>query len=175
MSNIKFNLDIPKIGDFILYQKPKSDFFGNQIKKEQLKKGFSPKKAEFTHIETSWGGPQAVSVVPPKTKIIDITKAHKGRYVRIVRYHKYKGNRERYRVALWSTSLANLGYDWFGVLKFRIRFLFHSRGKFFCSENAAWALTKEFEDAFGDLKPYQIMPAHFLGEEFDLVWEGIIE
>lgn len=172
----EFSLDLLKIGYFIQYRKtPRGGFFGNQIERQQLKAGFPPEDAKFIHVEVSWGGLQAVSVSPPRTKIIDITKKHRGRYIRIIRYKKYKGPRERYRVALWSTSLNNLKYDWLGCLRFRIKWIFHRIGKFFCSENAAWALQKEYPEAGGGRPPDKWMPAHFsTPDEFEVDWEGCI-
>ena len=88
----------------------------------------------------------------------------------IEKQQKKKG---RYKIAFWAASNCNLGYDWFGILKFKLKFMFHQKRMFFCSENALWSLQKEFPGALG-MKPEKCMPSRFLRDEFELVWEGEI-
>ena len=171
MSN--FDLNIPRMGYFILYRHSISgSFVGDQIKKAQLKAGFEQSKAKFTHVEVSLGGQHSVYVAPPMAKTIDITEKNKGKYIMITKYKGYEGNNKRYKIAAWSASLCNLRYDWFGVLRFKFRWLFRNMTQnYFCSENAAFALNKEFPQ---DRKPEDWYPAHFLGDEFETVWAGYI-
>ena len=170
----KFNLDIPKMGYFLLTRHD-SGWIGNQIEKEQLKRGFSPEDAKYTHVEVLGGGQDSIRVAPPLTSVIDITKKYKGRYVKIVRYvnedYEKKG---RYKVAFWASSNCNKKYDWFGIFRFKLKWLFdHKERDFFCSELSLWALQKDYPDAMDGLEPYKCMPAHFCALE--TVWEGIIE
>jgi len=168
-----FNLDIFKMGYFILYRN-EGGFFGNAIEKTQKQK-FDAEYAKYTHIEVSGGGPWSVAVIPPKTKIVDITKKHKGRYVKVVAFKAEDYKIKRYKVAFWASSNCNLAYDWFGVARFKFNLLFHFLKKFFCSENTAWALYKEYPNALG-IKPEDCMPAHFCNPNyFETIWEGKIE
>ena len=146
------------------------------IEKQQKKDGFIEDHARFVHVEVSLGGSNSVNVAPPKTRIIDFREVHTGRYLKIVRFkdNEYEV-RKRYKVGVWGASLCNLPYDFMGVLKFKIPWLFHSKGLYFCSEAALSALQKEFPGATG-IKPYQCMPAHFcLPKYFDCLWEGLID
>jgi len=166
------DLNIPKMGYFILYRN-EGGFFGNAIEKEQLKKGFSEEDAKYTHVEVSGGGQWSVRVAPPSTKIADITQIYKSRNIRIYRYRNslYEASK-RYKVAFWAASGCNLRYDWLGVIRFKIKLIWSVKSRFFCSENSAWALQKEFPEALGK-KPEDCMPADFtnLGY-FEKVWEG---
>lgn len=167
-------LNILKMGYFILY-KSDGKFFSRQIEKHQLAEGHIPQRACYTHIEVSGGGSYSVAVYPPKTKIIDIEEKCKGRYICVVKYKgKQYEERKRYKVAFWAATLCNLYYDWFGVLKFKIGWLFHFRNRYFCSENAAYALQQEYPEALGK-DPYGVLPADFLlPKQFEVVWEGLI-
>jgi len=172
---MKFDLDIPKMGYFIVYDK--GGFFGDRIEKKQLAAGFAPDIACTSHVEVLGGGPLSVCVAIPTTKIVDITKRYKGRRARIVKYYAPNYNKRRYKVAFWSASGCNLPYDILGVASFMIPVIrfFNKFKAFFCSENCLWALQKEYKDALGGLKPDKAMPAHFLTKEFRVVWDGVIE
>ncbi len=168
----EFNLNIPKMGYFILFRH-EGDLIGSAIDREQRKRGFSPNQASFTHVGVSGGGPWMVQVAPPRVKVIDITKVFPGRHILIV---KYKGKdydgRKGAKVAFWSSSKCNMRYDFFGVLRFKIGLLIQWAWRQFCSENAVWALQKEYPTAI-EKKPADCMPADFTNlNYFDFVWEG---
>ena len=169
-----FNLDIFKMGYFILYRNDKS-LFGNGIKAKQISAGFSEGDANYVHIECSGGGEHAINISPPISKLVKITEAHKGRYVKLVRFKNadYEAGK-RYKVAYFSAALCNKGYDIPGILSFLFKWIKQNNRLYFCSEGAAWALRMCFPIALGPKENSQIMPAHFLGTEFDVVWEGII-
>jgi len=170
---MKFNLDIPKMGYFLL-TKHDSGLIGKLITKEQLKHGFSEEDSKYTHVEVLGGGAYSVRVAPPLTKVIDITKKYKGRYIKIVKYNNENYEKKgRYKVAFWAASNCNKKYDWFGIFRFKMSWLFdHKERDFFCSENSLWALQKENPEAMEGLEPYKCMPAHFCS--FETVWEGTI-
>jgi hypothetical protein len=167
------DLDIPRMGYFIVY-KSKNDFFGRGIRNEQLKRGFTPDQAEYSHVEVSGGGPFSVRVNPGVIKVIDFTREYCGRYAKIVRYRGYPDiGSQRHKVAFWSATNCNLRYDFLGVLRFKMGWIFSQKNRWFCSESALWALQKEFPGALG-IRPEECMPAHFLGDQFEVVWEGEI-
>jgi hypothetical protein len=131
-----FNLDLPRIGYFLL-PKSQGGWFSNIIERRQRQEGFSEEDSKYTHVEVLLGGPNSVRVAPPKTKIIDITKQYKGRYVKIVKYNADDYDRKRYKVALWAASFNNLPYDKAGVLAFLgwfRKWLKHAKDLYFCSE-----------------------------------------
>ena len=169
------NLDDLKMGYFAVYLIDNS-IFAKLIMEEQLRRGFSLMDAGYTHVDVLGGGPYAVRVSPPFTKVVDIRKVYPNLYVKIMRYKNEEYElKKRYKVAFWAASHSNLKYDWLGVIRFRLKFLWHGQGSWFCSENAAWALQKEYAQALGALYPEKAMPAHFLGKEFECVWEGEIK
>jgi hypothetical protein len=170
---LPFNLNIPRMGYFILYRN-KGDLFGKAIEKRQVVAGFFPLEARYTHIEVSGGGEYSVNISPPISKLIKIVEHHKGRYIRIVRFKNedYEA-RGRYKVAYFSATLCNKGYDIGGILAFVFKWIKQNNRLFFCSEGAAWALCKEYSEAFGGLMPDKIMPAAFLEPiQFETIWEG---
>ena len=172
MSNF---LDIPKMGYVIIY-KNSGDMFGNLIEKKQIQSGFNFRDACYTHSEISGGGKHSINISPPISKLIDITKVHKGRYIRIVRYkNKEYEEGKRYKVAYFSATLCNRGYDFGGIAAFIFKWIKHNNRLWFCSEGCAYALRMVFPNALGKLENSQIMPAHFLlPEYFEIVYEGII-
>jgi len=168
-----FNLNLPRMGYFICYRHKKG-WIGDAISKAQRAKGFSDEDSLYTHVEVSGGGPNAVCVAPPKTRIVDIRKKYKGRHIKIMAYEGYYGNRKRYKVAFWSASKSNLQYDFLGILSFVTKLVSQARSRFFCSENCLWSLQKEFDWAL-NLAPADCMPAHFvLSDDMICVWEGDI-
>ena len=181
MGDEDFNLDIPRIGYFIVY-KGNSSFFSKQIEKAQKITGFDKVDSEYTHVEVSGGGKDSVGAVMPRSKIMDIIKVHGGRYVKIMKYVGYgnsetKDNRLRYKVGFFAAGESNLPYGWWALLWFKLSESFHKlkpwgTKKFpFCSLLAGWALCKVFPDAFDDYR--KVMPAHFLSNsKFSLVWQG---
>lgn len=169
----EFNLDIFKMGHFILYRHDKG-FVGDRIIKAQLDMGFNKEDSQYTHIDVSGGGPYAVRVNPPTSREVDIRKQYPGKHVKVVCYLGDDYSTKRYKVAYKAATHCNIVYDFTGVLKFRIPFLPNSNRNYFCSENALWALQHEYKDALG-IKPEKCMPAHFLDKQcFRVVWEGII-
>ena len=169
-----FNLDLFKMGYFILYRNDGS-FFGNAIAQRQLLAGIDTDDAGFTHIEVSGGGEYAVNISPPLSKLVKITERHKGRYIRIMRYKngEYEAGK-RYKVAYFSATLCNKGYDISGILAFVIKWIKHNNRLYFCSEGALWALQMVFPQALL-MKPEECMPGHFGNKNlFEKVWEGEI-
>lgn len=171
---MSLNLDIPKMGYYLL-TKHDNGFVGEQIRREQVKAGFSQVDALFTHVEVLGGGQYSVRVAPPRSSVIDITEKYKGRYVKIVKYNNTEyESKGRYKIAFWAASNCNKRYDWFGILRFKINWLFkQAKGLPFCSENALWASQKEFPEMMNGLEPHKCMPAHFCS--LTTVWKGIIE
>ena len=170
------DLSILKMGYFILY-KSGDGWFGNQIVKKQLAVGFSPEDAQYTHVEVSGGEKHSINISPPRSKLIDITKVHKGRHIKVVRFknEEYE-NGKRYKVAYFSAALCNKGYDIPGILSFLFKWVKHNNRLYFCSEGAAWALQMCFYLAFNGESPQYIMPADFFdAREFEVVWEGDIK
>jgi len=166
-------LDKFKMGYFILYLNT-GDLFGNAIVKRQLAAGFPLDHIAYTHIEVSGGEKYSVNISPPISKLVDITQAHKGRYTRLVKYKGYDEGGKRYKVAYFSASLCNKGYDILGIFAFIFRWIKQNNRLYFCSEGALWALQMVFPEVLG-IKPENCMPARFLGDEFEIVWEGVIE
>ena len=164
------NLNKFKRGYFILWGN-EGGVVGDNIEKEQLKRGYSARDSKFVHIDVSGGRELSVRVNPPKTKVVDIRKEYPGRSYLVVAYKNYNDYARR-DVAFWASSNCNLKYDFLGVLKFKIPFLWHKSKLFFCSENALWALQKEYPEALNALNPHNCMPADFLNENFFEVVHG---
>ena len=171
-----FDLSLFRMGYFILY-KTDNSLFSGAIVNRQIAAGFNAVDAQYTHIEVSGGSEYAINISPPISKLVKITEAHKGRYVSLVRFKNVSYETgKRYKVAYFSATLCNRGYDIPGVLAFIFKWIRQKNRLWFCSEGAAWALSMVFPWAFGDLTPDKIMPAHFLDKDkFEVVWEGIIE
>ena len=170
----KINLDKFKMGYFILW-KNQGGVVGDLIEKHQKKIGFSSKASKYTHIDVSGGGPFVVCVAPPKIEVVSFLERYpEGVEFLVVKLkdRKYRG-RKSAKVAFWASSNCNRKYDWFGVVKFKISWIFHKLQQFFCSENALWALQKEFPTAMDGLEPHKCMPAHFFdSEDFREVYSG---
>lgn len=167
------DLNIPRMGYFIVFKHSKG-WIGNQIVKQQLKMLFSEEHAQYTHVGVSLGGPDFVEVAPPKTKVIDFTRKHKGRYCKIVKYNQADYHRNRYKVAVWAGTKNNALYDPLGVLRFKFWFMKQIKGWYFCSEHSLFSLQKAYPNALG-IKPHECMPAHFLDEKyFTVVFEGLV-
>ena len=166
-------LDKFRMGYFILYRN-QGGLFSKGIIAKQLKAGFSKANAVYTHIEVSGGENHSVNISPPISKMIEIDKAHKGRYIRVMRYrNKDYEDGKRYKVAYFSAVLCNKGYDVKGILSFVFKWFKQNNRLYFCSEGAAWALQMEYPNALKGMKPEECMPAHFTDPyEFEEVWEG---
>lgn len=170
-----FDLENFKMGYFILYRND-GGLFGNAIAKRQLLAGINPNDAVYTHIEVSGGGEYSVNISPPISKLIKITEQHKGRHIKIVRYkdEDYE-KRGRYKVAYFSATLCNKGYDVKGILAFVFKWIKQDNRLFFCSEGAAWSLQKAHPYTLECKNPDKIMPGHFLNRALlETVWEGDI-
>ena len=170
------NLNLYKMGYFLLF-KSDNNWISKQIEKEQLRQGFNKDEACFTHIEVCGGGQYSVSVIAPRTKIVDIRKRHKGRTIRLIRYKNARYEKKgRYKVAFWAASMCNLKYDFLGILAFRLKWLFkQSKRLFFCSELGLFSLQKEFKTAMGGIAPEHCFPADFArSKDFKIIWEGNI-
>lgn len=174
MTKKKF-LSLLKMGYIILYKTDGSKV-GRLIEKKQLSEGFIPEHACYTHVEVSGGGQHSINISPPVSKLIDITKRHKGRYIKVVRYKNEEYEKsKRYKVAYFSASLCNKGYDFRGVISFVFRWIKQNNRLYFCSEGALWSLQKVFPAVLYKLKPQRCMPAHFcLPRDFETVYEGIV-
>ena len=170
----EFSLDLFKMGYVILY-KNEGGLFGNAIVAKQISAGFSKEDAQFCHSEISGGGKHAVNISPPLAKLVDITQAHKGRYIRLIRFnnqdYQLKG---RYKVAYFSASLNNTGYDIRGIFRFLFKWIGHGNRLWFCSEGCAQSFKMVYQDINGGLSPVNWMPAEFTKPIFQLVWEGLI-
>lgn len=172
-----FKLELFRMG-YIIQYKNSGGFIGNSIEKEQKRRGFNDRDASFTHVEISGGDQHSINIRPPKAIPIEITKAHAGRFIRLIKYKEYNDDpheRLRIKVAYFSAQLCHRGYDWLGVIKFLIPFIYHKKFLFFCSEGVAWALKKVYPLALIGIPSYETMPADFSKkEEFEIVWEGYI-
>jgi hypothetical protein len=175
------NEDVPKMGYIACYlNREKPDIFGRGIEKEQLKRGLSPLASRYSHVEILGGGYNSVRVAPPTTQILDdFPKFYKGRYVCIRKFRNSQAydERLRYKIAFWSATKCNLGYDWFGIAHFLLgKLCTGSKNKMFCSENTLWAFRKEIPFALKNVdKPGDCMPGHFIdSDEFETVWEGTL-
>lgn len=171
-------LDTFKMGDVILYKNDRS-LFGNAIAKRQRLAGFSAEEAEYTHVEISGGEKHSINVSPPRSQLIDITKTHAGKYVKLMRFDNQEFNeRLRYKVAYFSAALcANKPYDVAGILaflSFLSKWIKQNNRLYFCSEGALTAFQMVFSNLLGIL-PSDCMPAHFFNVIFKLAWEGVIE
>jgi len=170
-----FNLKDFKMGYVIIYKSGQGKF-GRAIVNAQLKAGFTQDQAEYTHAEVSGGGKHSINISPPVSKLVEITTKHKGRYIKLLRYNNSDYEKKgRYKVAYFSASLCNLGYDIRGVLKFMFKWIGNDNRLFFCSEGVADSLQKVYPEALGK-EPSKVMPAHFAkSKEFTTVWEGNIQ
>lgn len=169
----KFDLDLLKIGHFILFDG--TGFYADGIVAKQLSAGFTPDQARFNHIEVSCGGPNSLTVMPfQPIHIIDLQEKHKGKFIRVVKYKDKDYYCKRYKVALWAVSKSNLKYDLIGIGSFLLKWLKQSVNRFFCSELACYALQIEYPEALQSLAPDKCMPAHFTTEEFEVCWEGYV-
>ena len=168
-------LDKFRMGYVILYKNDGS-LFGNAIVKKQLLAGFSPHDAQVIHTEISGGEIHSVNISPPLSKLVDITKVHKGRYVYLLRYKSGEYERAlRYKVAYFSATLCNKGYDFPGIFSFLFKWIKHSSRLWFCSEGTLWSLQMGCKENVLGIDPDKCMPAHFLNpNEFERVWEGTI-
>ena len=171
---VKFSLDNFRMG-YVLAYRTDDSFFNQQIVKKQLKAGFSLKEAEVTHVEISGGGADSINISPPISKRIKITKKHAGRYVYVLRYknNDYQ-KRGRYKIAYFSATLNNTGYDIAGILSFLYKWMKHANRLWFCSEGALWALQKVYPKVLDYMKPAECYPADYFSDEFEIVWEGKI-
>lgn len=170
----KFDINKLRTGHFILY-KNGGGLVGDAIEKHQLQSGMPKDRAKYIHIDVLGPRQYAIRVNPPRAKVVDVCKHYRGSYACIVKYKAQDYDSRRQYVAWWAVSNNHLKYDWMGVLKFKIGWIWHKKNLFFCSENAAWALKKEYPNAFKGLKSHQIMPGDFLGPQFEVVWDGIIQ
>ena len=168
-----FHIDLCKMGHILLVRHEKG-WIGDIIVKAQIKAKLPLEIVKFTHSATLGGGQYVVDPIVPRIKIIDIRKRYAGRYVKIVKYDNDTYDKKRYKVAFWAATHNNLAYDFLGVLKFKLSFLFHRKRAYFCSECVLESLQREYPQALGGMKPHKAMPAHFLLGEFKIVWEGYI-
>lgn len=171
-------LEFFKMGYVLLYRNTKGDWMSNAIEKAQRDKGLSKEQAQYTHVEISGGDEHSIYIRPPHSGVIDIRKAHAGRYIRLLRPKVYDIDpleRKRLKVAYMSATQANLRYDWAGIAKFLIPFMFHEAKAFFCSEGCATAIQHQFPQYMDSVEPYKVMPGHFNNlETHTLIWEGEI-
>ena len=120
---MKFSLDNFRMG-YVLAYKSDGSLINRQIVKRQIGAGFSPEHSQITHVEISGGGADSIEIAPPISKRIKITKKHAGRYVYILRFkNKDYEKRGRYKVAYFSATLNNTGYDIAGILAFLYKWM----------------------------------------------------
>lgn len=176
-----FSLDLIKPG-YGLLTRHEGGFFSRGIEKKQRKEGFSEEDAAYTHIEVLGPPPWSICVAPPKTRLVDITKKYKGRYVKIVRYKRFENDRKLSDVAFWAATHCNVPYDWSGVISFSsiVKILFvwikQHASKWFCSENFCWSHQQVYFGAFAGMEPSKYMPADGLDLRYiEEIWEGVIE
>lgn len=169
----KFNPDIPRMG-YVLAYKSTGSLVGRMITKKQIEAGFSPEEAEYVHTEISGGGIHSVNIAPPRSRLIEINKKHKGRHVKILRYKEMCFYARRHKIAYFSASLCNKKYDFSGIFAFLFKWISHNNRLYFCSEGCAWAYKMVYPRCFP--KPAnKIMPADFVAStKFETVWCGII-
>jgi len=176
---MKFNLDIPKIGYFLVYKDTKK-FLSKLIAEEQRNEGFSKEDSEYIHVELSGGEQSSISAKFPYVQMVDILKEHKGEYVKIVKYKASNYYIKRYKVAFFGATQCNLLYGLLSAIWFKINHKFFTNYNIFafdktptCSFLCANALKKVYPDSFEDIS--KVLPAHFLDEDkFAVVWEGYI-
>lgn len=172
MSNYPdFHIGMLKTGYFMVYQT--GGWFGKLIEKHQLKGGASKERAKYTHIDVLGPRQWVISVNPPHAKVKDVRESQGGRKAVMLRFKADDYDTKRQYVSWWAVSNNNKAYDWWGIVKFKIGWMWHKKNLFFCSENASWALLKEYPKALGDKKPHEIFPAHFF-DFCEVVWEGTI-
>lgn len=164
-----------RMGYAILYRSDGS-LFNNAIVKRQLAAGFSPHDAQVTHVEISGGEVHSINISPPISKLINIAEVHKGRYAYVVRYkNQAYEDALRYKVAYFSATLCNKGYDISGILAFLFKWIKQNNRLYFCSEGALWALQMGCKENILGINPDKCMPANFFADIFEQVWQGIIK
>lgn len=169
------NLNAFKMG-YVLAYKNTGSLLNRMIVKRQIEAGFKPKEAIYTHIEVSGGGRHSININPPISKLIDITKVHKGREVAILRFKGKDFDAKRYKVAYFSAALcSNRIYDFSGILSFIFKWITHNNRLYFCSEGALAAYKMVYPRCM-PIPAEKCMPAHFIGsKQFEKVWEGVVE
>lgn len=174
----EFTLDIPRIGYIIAvrYERQKKfNIFGEGIFQKQLWAGFDDQDALYVHAAISSGEDYLVNVMPPRAKLVSLTKVYGGHYIKILKYNgENYDNLVRYKIGcIYNAIASNLGYDWWGIFNFLLPRIKQAKQRFFCSEACATAYQIFYPTIFGGVPPEKIMPAHFV-RDFDLVWEGVI-
>lgn len=179
-----FSIELLKTGFFMLYENDGSKF-GNLIQNEQRILGIPLPHAKYTHVDILGPRQWAISVNPPRASLVEIDVKQRGRRAAMFRYLAPDYEVRRKYVAWWAATLNGKMYDWFGIAKFKIKFLFHQKRWKFCSEGAADSLRMEYPFSMQDpefypnsgkiIPSYRIVPAHFsFLKEFEKVWEGVI-
>jgi hypothetical protein len=170
----KFDETKFKMGYFIQYFANEGKF-SRLIMEKQLEKGFKD-DSDYTHVEVSGGGNHSINIAPPISKLVDITKKHKNRYARLIRYRNDNYEKKgRYKVAYFSATLNNTGYDIRGIARFMFKWIGHDNRLYFCSEGCLHSLQMVYPEAINYLLPEKCMPAHFSDPKyFEIVWEGRI-
>ena len=151
-------------------------FLGNRIEKRQLAAGISPKNAVFTHIEVIGHPPWSIRVAPPKTKLVDLMKYYKGKYVKVIRYKHFQDSETLTLVAFWAGTHCNVRYDWQGLFHFIFTWVKQHASRWFCSESFCWSHQQVYPGCFGNVKPSKFMPGHGGDPLYvDTIWEGVID
>jgi hypothetical protein len=177
----KLNPNIPKMGYIWLYANT-GDLFGNLIERTQRKNGYGD-WSKWVHAEISLGGWNSVNTMPPKTQPIDIRIDHPHREALLFRldYPDYE-TRKRYKIATWAVeNLVGKHYDWWGIARFKIPWLFHEKDAYFCSEGCVNDIQREHPNYLGAAKPENISPAGMIANKQGIklpeiipVWYGTI-
>ena len=172
---MKFNLDIPKMGDTILV-KSDGGFFSKGITTKQLSAGFEYVHSQYTHVEISGGGYRSMKIAPPRATRIDITKVYKGRYLKVRRPILMDWERRRKHIAWVNATLCNTRYDGTGILRFLFKWVKQATSRWFCSEGWLYSMQREYPEFMDGLNPSDCMPAHASASvEMETVWEGVID
>jgi len=173
---MEFNLDIPKIGYILAVRRGKKDFIGSQIERVQLKAGYKPEDACYTHTEISSGGPDSMRIMPPRAKAINIEKFYAGQYVKFLKLNDiYFDAYHRYKIALKYNLLCNKKYDYRGVLAFILSWIHQDQKKPFCAEGTAKAYQFYYPEFLKEYIPSRIFPATIVScPMLEVHWQGFI-
>ncbi len=177
-----FHPDIFKMGYFICY-KGDNRWLSRMIFKEQTEEGHPFENALYNHVEVSGGGFDSLNVNWPRARVVNISKAHKGQYVRLMKFKAPDYGKKRYKIAYWSMSHVGTKYSLRSIMWWKIKdwpvfrkFLRKDRllkSGMFCSFSCALALGRQYKLT---KKAEMYMPADFLNQRyFELVWEGEIK
>ena len=176
MSTKIFNSSIPKCGYILATRYDRFNLFSEAIYRRQLI-DYIEEDARFTHVAILSGQYRCVNIMPPKAKLIDISKVYRGHYIKILKYNgEDYDNHLRYLIGcLYNALSANLRFDWLGAAGFIFPGLPNLRKRYFCSEAVAQAYQIFYPNAFNYAPPEKVMPAMIVSNsDFTIHYEGYI-